>query len=99
MQRFVGGKPESPIAEVCKAKDIATRAVFGKPTSGFSGSSNDNFIMLLGGNEEIYICSENATHSSVTIYYGIKPLVARMQMGTRMNWDSFCIFLKNQSCR
>ena len=60
--------------EIIKTKSIARRLVFGQPTEGFTGCLfGRDFIKLNRGRECIYIRSNDLTHASVTVYYGVMP--------------------------
>jgi len=82
--------------EIIKTRSIATRLVFGQPTEGFTGCRFGKiFIKLNRGRECIYIVSNDASHSSVSIYYGVMPaqLIGLEIAAGSINWKDFCMFM------
>jgi len=87
------------IEEIHWTKAIASRVVFGQPIDGFTGSREGiDFVQLNRGHEHIYIVSNNPSHSSVDIYYGVSPEEMTMQVAAgSLDWDLFCYVLAQQS--
>jgi len=82
--------------EIIKTKGIATRLVFGQRTEGFTGCRfGKNFIKLNRGRECIYIVSNDDSHSSVSIYYGVMPaeLIGLETAAGSIDWNDFCMFM------
>jgi len=82
--------------EITQTKSIVTRLVFGQSMEGFTGCKfGTNFIKLNRSRECIYIVSNDLSHSSVSIYYGVMTdnLIELEISAGSIDWEDFCFII------